>query len=346
MTKFIPSKEQGIAWLSKAHKDGTVECYACNHRCKIKSGNTGICGVRRNDDGQLHLLVYGRAIAHNVDPIEKKPLYHFYPDSEIFSIGTVGCNFRCHFCQNYHISQYHRLKEGNVKSSGVLLMPKNIIDFCLENSIPSIAFTYNEPAIFFEYAYDTAKLAHENNLKTVYVSNGFETKEALEKISPYLDAINIDLKSFRNEFYLKICGARLEPVKENIRYLWKENIWLEVTTLLIPGHNDSDEELKNIVDFLVNVSPDLPWHISRYHPCYKMNAPSTPMESLEKAYQIGKKAGLKYVYLGNVPGTDKEHTYCSKCDKILIERYGYSTNSQIEKDGKCPECGEEIAGKF
>lgn len=334
------------AWMSKKYNKDIIECLACNHNCKIQPDKTGICGVRLNKNGKLKILVYGKASAINTDPIEKKPLFHFYPNSQIFSIGTVGCNFRCEFCQNWDLSQFHKshtIKE--TQESGKKLKPQDIIDLCIEKKIPAIAFTYNEPAIFFEYAYDTAKLAHENNIKTVYVSNGFETRKALEKIHPYLDAINVDIKSFNQDYYQKICGGKIEPVKENIKWIWDQGIWEEVTTLIVTNHNDSDEELKEIANFLYNISPDIPWHISRYHPAYKMDDPPTPLETLEKAYNIGKKAGLNHVYIGNINAPGKENTYCPNCNKVLIERSGFNAISNL-KGNKCPNCKNKISGRF
>ncbi len=332
------------AWMSKKSKGDTVECLACSHHCKISPDKTGICGVRKNIDGTLKLLVYGRVSALNVDPIEKKPLFHFYPGTEIFSFGTVGCNFRCEFCQNWDLSQYHKTHDTSfIEKAGEELLPADAVNYCLENNIPSIAFTYNEPAIFFEYAYDTARLAKENGLNTVYVSNGFESREALEKIKPYLDAINVDLKAWSPEFYLKICGARIEPVKENIKWIWENEIWMEVTTLIITNKNDSEDELKSIAKFLAKISPDIPWHISRYHPAYKMDEPVTPAETLIKAYEIGKAAGLNYVYVGNIDLPGKENTYCPGCDELLISRTGY----RIDLLGHiCPKCKINLKGRF
>lgn len=332
--------------MSKPLKDGTIECLACSHHCKISAGKTGICGVRQNVDGVLKLLVYGKASAVNIDPIEKKPLFHFYPGSKIFSFGTVGCNFRCLFCQNWELSQFHKDHSINdIVASGQDLSPQKAVDYCLEHDIPAIAFTYNEPAIFFEYAFDTAKLAKENGLNTVYVSNGFESREALEKILPYLDAINVDLKAFTPEFYLKICGARIEPVKENIRWIHENGIWEEVTTLIIPNQNDSEDEIGKIAAFLASISTDIPWHLSKYHPEYRMHEPATPLLTLEKAYRIGKAAGLKYVYVGNVPGSDKEDTICPKCGKTLIQRNYYNIHNFLS-DNKCPACRYKIPGRF
>jgi len=331
-----------ILFKKKAKK--TVECQACNWYCNIPEGLTGICGVRQNIDGDLQLLVYGRAIAAHVDNIEKKPLFHFMPGTKIFSIGTVGCNFKCSFCQNWDISQT-RLKEPN-ETMGIDLPPKEIVDYCLENDIPSIAYTYNEPAIFFEYAYDTAKLAHKNGIKNVFVSNGFESKQALKKIHPYLDAINIDLKGFTNKFYKDICQAKIDPVKDNIKRVHKMGIWLEVTTLVIPTKNDSDEELTKIAKFVASVSKEIPWHVTAFYPQYKMmDVEPTPIETLERAHNIGKKAGLKYVYTGNIPGMKGENTSCPKCKKELIERFGLECKScNVDNKGQCKFCNNKIVG--
>jgi len=341
---MIESKNK--AWMCKPSKKGVIECMCCSHHCKISKGKTGICGVRYNDDGQLKLLVYGRVAARNIDPIEKKPLHHFYPGTEIYSIGTIGCNFRCQFCQNWDISQYHKDHSiEEVGKAGIPLSTEEMVDYCLKNGIPSIAFTYNEPTIFFEYTFDTAKLAKEKGLKTVYVSNGFESEEALEKLMPYIDAMNIDLKSFYDDYYVKICGGRVEPVKRNIKNLWDKGMWIEVTTLVVTNHNDTEKEFKEIAEFLYSVSPDIPWHISRYFPAYKMDDPPTPESTLEKAYKIGKKAGLNYVYVGNIMGLDKENTHCPKCNELCIRRVGYMVEDYTKK-GVCPKCGLKIPGRF
>ena len=330
------------ATLYKKLDNKTVECFACSHRCKISENQRGICGVRKNIDGKLYLLVYGKAVAMNVDPIEKKPLFHFFPNTKVISIGTIGCNFKCDFCQNYDISQFHKQSKA---IAGEDVPPDFLVNYALQNNIPSIAYTYNEPAIYFEYAYDTAKLAHEKGIKNVYVSNGFETPEALKKIAPYLDAINIDLKSFSEDFYRKVCGGKLEPVLETIKLAHKLKIWIEITTLVIPNNNDDPEELKQIAEFIKSVSPEIPWHISRFFSCYKMNdLPATSPETLEKAYKIGRKAGLKQVYIGNMQTDRYENTYCPKCNKNLIERIGYTTSEKWKKAGECPKCKTNIEG--
>jgi pyruvate formate lyase activating enzyme len=346
MARKTNNRKAGVAWLSKSAKAGVIQCLACSHHCKIPKGKTGVCGVRYNNGKELELLVYGRAVAVNVDPIEKKPLHHFYPGTEIFSFGTVGCNFRCLFCQNWDISQFHKTHSVDaVRKSGSPLSPRQAVDYCLERGIPSIAFTYNEPGIFFEYAYDTAVLAKKNGLHTVYVSNGFESEEALDEIGPFIDAMNIDLKGATDEYYVKICGGRLAPVKRNIERLWKQGMWIEVTTLIETNHNDDEKGLTEIAEFLAGVSPDMPWHISRYFPCYQMTDPPTPLSTLEKAAEIGKRAGLRYVYVGNVFSGKLENTYCPKCETLLIERHGYSVQNNL-KGNRCPKCGEVIPGRF
>jgi len=345
--------------LYKKGKEKSVQCKACSWYCKIPEGRTGICGVRFNDNGDLYLLVYGRPVAVHLDNIEKKPLFHFLPGTKIFSLGTIGCNFRCSFCQNWDISQAPAIikKENPDEKSQIEQIksiisqseewsPERIVNYCLENKIPSIAYTYNEPAIFFEYAYDTAKLAHKNGIKNVYVSNGYESKENLEKFHKYMDAINIDIKGFTEEFYSQICGAKLKPVLENVKRCHKLGIWTEITTLLIPGENDSDKEIFGIAEFIKSISPDIPWHVTAFYPNYKMtDVPPTPPDTLLRAYNIGMKAGLKYVYTGNIPGLEGENTRCPKCNSELVKRYGLECESCIiEKEGRCPNCKEIIEG--
>lgn len=279
--------------------DNKVHCYLCNHHCKIAESKFGICGVRQNINDKLYTHVYGKVIASHIDPIEKKPLYHFLPGSTSYSIATPGCNFRCGFCQNWQISQFN-LKE-DFQYDGLELSPEDIVKAAKLNNCQSVAYTYTEPTIFFEYAYDTAKLAKKFDLSNIFVTNGYMTKEALEKISPYLDAANIDLKSFRNEFYKKICGARLQPVLDTIKNMKEMNIWVEVTTLVVPDQNDSKQELNNIAEFIAQTGIDIPWHINRFHPDYQFTeAKPTPLETLQMAEEIGKKHGLKYIHLGNI----------------------------------------------
>jgi pyruvate formate lyase activating enzyme len=337
---------EALAWMSKKRKDGKVLCTACSQRCVLDKGEIGICGIRKvGEDGNLYLTTYGKAAAYNVDPIEKKPLFHFLPNTPIFSIGTVGCNMKCSFCQNADISQYPQEHNGEI--FGIDLMPATIVNVCKTNNIPSIAFTYNEPVVFFEYAYDTMKLAKEKGLRNVFVSSGYETKEALETLAPYLDAMNIDLKAFTDDFYKKIVGARLKPVLKTIEHARELGIWTEVTTLIIPGHNDSPEELRQAAKFLASVDKDMPWHISRFFPAWKMkDVPPTPIETLKMAYDIGKEEGLKYVYVGNFDDEDRESTYCPNCGFRVIDRRGHIGQFVVNhlEDGKCPKCHTEIAG--
>ena len=320
-----------------------VKCGLCPHNCLIAEGKRGICGVRENRGGLLYSLVYGKIVASHIDPIEKKPLFHFLPGSLSYSIATVGCNFRCDFCQNWEISQMPR--EQHI-IAGEDVSPEEIVLDALKSNCQSISYTYTEPTIFFEFAYDTSKLASEKGLKNVFVTNGFINPEPLELISPYLHAANVDLKSFQEDFYKKICGARLAPVLETLKLMKKLNIWVEVTTLVIPGRNDSKEELTQIASFIKNeLSPDTPWHVSAFFPHYKMaDHPRTPAEKLEMARDIGLKAGLKYVYSGNIPIRGAEDTYCPKCKKSLIERAGFQILKNVLKNGQCVFCGEKISG--
>jgi pyruvate formate lyase activating enzyme len=335
-----------IAWLSKKLNDGRIACEACNQCCKLNEGEYGICGVRKVEDGELRLLTYALAAAVNIDPVEKKPMFHFLPGSKVFSFGTVGCNFSCKFCQNSDISQYP--KEHQHEIIGQSLSPQRAVALALEYGCKSIAYTYNEPVVFFEYTYDTAKLAHEAGLKNIYVTSGYETHKAIDTIVPYLDGMNIDIKGYSQSFYRDICGASLKPVLDTIEYAHNKGIWIETTTLLIPNYNDSDDEIRAIAQFLADLDPRIPWHISAFHPMYKMlNVPRTPSKTLERAYQIGKDVGLKYVYVGNVDDETRESTYCPRCNKIVIERHGhigqYVTNYLIDKNS-CHSCSTSIAG--
>ena len=283
--------------LYKKEKDKRVKCSACAHRCLISEEKTGICGVRKNIDGKLYLLVYGKVISKNVDPIEKKPLYHFLPKTFAYSIGTVGCNFRCSFCQNYDISQF---KEFFKEIPGEEITPKQIVENALKTKCKSIAYTYNEPAIFIEFVKDTAFLAKNKNLKNILVTNGYMTPESLNLVGDYIDAMNIDLKSFSNDFYLKKCGAKLKPVLDTIKLAHKKGIHIEITTLIIPKENDSEKELEKIAKFISKIDKNIVWHISRFFPMYKMQDKEiTPLKTLEKAHKIGKKY-LNNVYIGNV----------------------------------------------
>jgi len=331
------------AMLYEKLSESKVKCNLCNHRCTIKDGNYGICGVRQNVDGALFTLVYDRIISSHIDPIEKKPLFQFYPGSRAYSIATVGCNFTCRHCQNADISQLPREKKGHIV--GEKMGPEEIVREAHSSGCKSIAYTYTEPTIFFELAYETAQRARDKGIKNIFVSNGYMTPEALEEISPYLDGINIDLKSFTEKFYKEICGGRLEPVLDNIKLAKRLGIWVEVTTLIIPTLNDSQDELRQIAEFLRDVDSNIPWHISQFYPTYQMiNLPRTPVETLHMAREIGIETGLHYVYEGNVPGRGNENTYCHQCGELLIERWGYSIVKNTIKDGHCPSCQGFVAG--
>ena len=319
-----------------------VRCHLCAHRCLINEGKLGICQVRKNEAGTLMTLVYGRAISQNVDPIEKKPLFHVMPGSLSYSIATPGCNFRCLFCQNADISQMPRERHLVM---GREATPAQIVEMARRRDCRSIAYTYTEPTIFSEYAYDVAVLAHEAGLLNVYVTNGYMTRELLDDLHPYLDAANVDLKSFRDEFYRRLCGAHLEPVLDSLRAMKELGIWVEVTTLVIPGENDDEDELREIAAFIAGeLGVETPWHVSRFHPTYKMlDRPVTPWQTLERAGRIGRQAGLRYVYIGNVPGQG-ETTFCHHCGAPLIERVGFHVSSYRLSDGKCEQCGTPVAG--
>lgn len=315
-------------------------CTLCQHYCKIKEGNTGICGVNKNVGQKIECLVYGYPSVMNIDRIEKKPLYHFLPGSKIFSIGTVGCNFRCSFCQNWGISQEHNVDKSRYYS------PEEIVKLAIRYECPSIAYTYNEPTIFYPYARDIVLEAKKHGLKSVYVSNGYESDEVIEDMEGIIDAINIDLKSFDPHYYKKSLGGNLNKVLENIKSFKKKNIWMEITTLIVPTQNDSDEELNKIASFIANeLGLDVPWHITAFHPDYKeMELPRTSIESLKKAYEIGKSYGLQYVYMGNI--SQITPTLCPSCGTTLIQRDYYNPTISHLEGSKCSKCGTTIPGIF
>jgi pyruvate formate lyase activating enzyme len=331
--------KEALLW-SNDGGDGSVVCNLCAHRCRIAAGRYGRCAVRVNDNGVLRTCVYGRVIAQNIDPIEKKPLYHFLPSSETFSVATVGCNFKCGFCQNHSISQ-----TGDDSRGGVEMSPQSIVDAAIARKCLSVSFTYTEPTVFFEYALDTAVAARAVGLKTVFVSNGFMTGECIRAAAPYLDACNIDLKSFREDFYKKRCGASLQPVLDSLKAIREAGIWLEVTTLLIGGLNDSDGELADIAGFIKNeLGRDTPWHVSSFFPQYRMlDLPVTSAASIERACRIGADAGLRYVYGGNV--NVWQDTRCPECGAVLISRRGYNTDV-MTAGWICGGCGEKVGAAF
>jgi len=332
------------AYLYEPLKDNGVKCNLCNHRCHIKSSRRGICGVRENRAGVLQTLVYGKVIARHIDPIEKKPLFHFLPGSLSYSIATVGCNFKCRFCQNADIAQMPSDENGRIV--GDAFTPEDVVAAALKGDCKTIAYTYTEPTVYFEFAYDTARLATEKGIRNVFVTNGYMTEEALQMIHPFLDAANVDLKAFTEDFYKTYCQARLAPVKETLKRMKSLGIFLEVTTLLIPGLNDDRKELEALAAFLSDsLGVDTPWHISRFHPTYQLTDRSpTPVKTLDMARNIGMTAGLKYVYTGNVPGDRGEKTFCSQCGEILIDRWGFNVQKNRITNGMCPQCGWKIEG--
>lgn len=320
-----------------------VRCGLCRHACVIPPGKRGICGVRENREGKLLSLVYGRLIAENVDPIEKKPLFHYLPGSRSYSIATVGCNFRCRHCQNAEISQWPHTGRA---IPGREVPPEEVVGAALAAGCRSISYTYTEPTIFYEYAYDTALLAHEKGLGNVFVSNGYTGTAALERIAPVLDAVNVDLKGFTEKFYREVTGASLAGVLATLRDYRRLGIWLEVTTLVIPGWNDGDEELAAIARFIAGELGDRsPWHVTAFYPTYQMlDRPPTPAATLRRARRIGLEAGLKHVYVGNVPDADGENTYCPTCGELLIERRGFRLGRIRLEHGACGACRTPLAG--
>lgn len=329
-------------YLYKKLKDKKVQCQNCVHKCVILSGKCGICGVRESRGGKLYSLVYGKAVAIHVDPIEKKPFFHFLPGSYSLSIATVGCPFSCWSCQNWDISQGPKITG---KIEGEDISPGEIIKMAKKYNVPSISYTYTDPIAFSEYALDTMKLAKKQGLKNNWVTNGFWSKELFDLISPYLDAANVDLKGFSDDFYIKCCGGRLQPVLDTLKKLKEKKIWVEVTTLIIPTLNDKQEIFENIANFIKNeLCPETPWHITQFSGAISwklQDLPETPIETLQIAYKIGKETGLKYVYTGNVPGLPSEDTFCPKCNTLVIDRTGYTINRH-DKEGFCPKCGEDL----
>jgi pyruvate formate lyase activating enzyme len=328
--------------LYKKLKNNQVQCRGCPHYCLLKEGELGKCGVRKNINGKLYLLNYEKVVALNVDPIEKKPLFHFLPGSTSLSLASAGCNFSCLYCQNYDVSQDFRQKPGipgrNISAEEVVLL-------ALEKKTPSISYTYTEPTVFLEYALEIMKLAHENELKNVWVTNGFLSTESLKLLLPYLDAANVDLKGFDDGFYPKGCGGRLEPVLKTLRAMKKANVRLEITTLVVPTLNDKLETFRKIASFIKNeLGEKVPWHITRFSGAlsWKLDyLPDTPVQTLKDAYQIAKKQGLKYVYSGNVYGLNLENTYCPQCDALAIERSGYRVK-RFDRNGRCRQCGADL----
>jgi pyruvate formate lyase activating enzyme len=331
------------AHLWREQGDGTLQCLLCHQGCRLKDGKIGICGVRQRSGMRLQSLVYGRVVAEHLDPIEKKPLYHVLPGSRTYSLATMGCNFRCRHCQNAGISQVAGNKA--VERSGTFRPPQAIVAAALAGRCQSISYTYVEPTVFFEYAYDCSRLAVEAGLRNIFVSNGYMTREVIASLVPLLSAVNIDLKAFSDDFYRSVCGGTLRPVLDAIAQFRHRGIWVEVTTLLIPGLNDSDEELGKIAGFLAGIDVNIPWHVSGYHPAYLMHHPGpTPAVTLLRARTIGLDRGLHHVYTGNRLGCGGENTLCPQCRLVVITRRGFDITENRLAAGRCPACSCAIPG--
>lgn len=321
------------AMYYRKNVDGSVECVLCPHHCIISEGHTGICRVRRNIGGILYSENYAQVSSWGMDPVEKKPLYHFYPGNVIFSVGSIGCNFKCKFCQNWQIAQSTDVPTQEISPEYLVAIAKG------QRGNIGIAYTYNEPTVWYEYVLECSKLAHEEGLKNVLVTNGFIEKEPLNQILPFVDAMNIDLKAFHEDFYKKLSSGRLAPVMETIEISQKK-CHVELTTLIIPGMNDSAEEIEALAKWVSSLRKDIPIHFTRYFPCYKLDIPATPFETIKKAREIALKY-LDYVYTGNMTDETGSNTYCPSCGKMVIQRTGYFVQIEME-DSKCPNCGRDI----
>ena len=332
------------ALLWEPLEEQNVRCNLCAHRCVVKPAKRGRCGVRENRSGVLHTLVYGELIAQHIDPIEKKPLFHLLPGSRSYSVATVGCNFRCAFCQNADIAQMPSDRAGLIL--GKETSPEAVVAAAVKAGCESIAYTYTEPTVFFEFARDTGRLAKENGIRNVFVTNGYMTAETFAMAAPFLDAANVDLKSFSDDFYKTHCGARLQPVKDTLVRMKQGGVMVEVTTLVIPGLNDDPGLLGDLARFLATeLGPETPWHISRFHPTYRLtDRGATPEKTLAAARQIGLDAGLHHVYIGNVPGSNGESTVCPGCGQVVVERVGYRVRGSRLEGGKCTRCGASVYG--
>jgi len=332
------------AILYEKIEDNKVRCRLCRHGCTVSPGKTGICAVRINEGGELYTLVYDRVAAASADPIEKKPLFHFYPGSLAFSVSTMGCNFSCRHCQNASLSKTPS-ETGVI--DGRALSPQKIVERALSSGCRSISYTYTEPTIFAELALETARLAHSEGLANNFVTNGYQSPGMVAEMKGLIDAANVDLKSFSPHFYKEICGARLDGVIDTIHLLHEAGLWLEITTLVIPTKNDSDEDLRDVARFIAGLDRNIPWHVSRFHPAYLMTGlPPTPASTLFRAREIGLEEGLRYVYTGNIPGQGGEDTHCPGCDALLIERKGFSLGRNRVRKSRCPDCGGAVAGVF
>lgn len=322
-------------------KDYNVRCNLCPHNCVISDGGVGVCGVRRNEEGRLVTLIYGLITSIAIDPIEKKPLFHFYPGAPILSVSTVGCNFKCLWCQNWHISQ---ARPGSVYAE--YLEPADLVDLMKRHKVPFLAFTYNEPIIWYEYLIDVAKLAKREGMFIVLVTNGYVSKEPLLELVKYIDAANIDVKAFNEETYLKYIGGKLAAVLQAVETMHEKRIHVETTYLVIPELNDGEEEFGKMVKWhLEKLGPDVPLHISRFYPAFRfLDRSPTPIETLNKLYSIARRAGINYVYVGNMPGHKGEHTFCPSCGRAVIRRMGFEILEwNLTRDNKCKYCGTPIS---
>jgi pyruvate formate lyase activating enzyme len=330
--------------LASPMPDGSVRCGVCAHRCLVRPGRRGICGVRENRAGQLLSLAYGAVVAAGTDPIEKKPLFHVAPGSTAYSIATSGCPFHCRFCQNWEIAQAPRL---GIRLPTRALPPAEVVAEALAHGAGSIAYTYVEPTVFLEYALETARLARAAGLRNLFVTDAYATPEAVDLLGTVIDAANVDLKAFDDDFYRRLCGARLVHVLDAILALRRVGIWLEVTTLVIPGRNDDEAELRALTGWIVeHLGPETPWHVSRFFPAFQMlDVPATPLATLRRAAELGREAGLRHVYVGNAPDLGLEDTRCAGCGRLLIERRGYRIRDLLAPDGTCPGCGRALAGR-
>ncbi len=333
----------GAILFEKLERD-QVECRLCRHHCLIAPGKTGLCAVRRNEGGDLVTLVYDRVAAAGADPIEKKPLFHFYPGSRAWSVATMGCNFSCLHCQNASLSRTPA--EGGA-IDGRPTCPAEIVAQAEASGCRSISFTYSEPTVFAELALETARLAHEKGIANNFVTNGYQSAEMVAAMTGLIDAANVDLKSFSADFYRKVCGAALDGVLETIGLLHQAGLWLEITTLVIPSRNDSDAELRSIARFIAGIDRNIPWHVSAFRPANRMRStPSTPPSTLFKAVDLGKAEGLRFIYTGNIAGRGGENTLCPECGALLIERTGYFVTQNRLHQARCPDCDAAIAGVF
>jgi pyruvate formate lyase activating enzyme len=326
------------------HTDGDrVVCDLCPRACRLRDGQTGFCNARRNTAGRLTTLTYGHPVGLGIDPIEKKPLFHFLPGSPVLSFGTVGCTLACRFCQNWSMSQ------SDARAGSRRVAPEEILELLRRDEVPSVSYTYNEPTVFAEYLVDVARLARENGIRNVMVSNGYISPQAREEVFAHIDGINVDLKGFSERFYARETRSHLAPVLDTLEWIGKRpDIWLEITTLLIPGLNDSEKMLTEECDWIIgHLGVDVPLHLTAFHPAYQMlDRPRTPPEILQRARDIARGKGLRYVYTGNVADSEGQSTVCPACEAIVIARSGHSARTVGLENGRCNACGQTIAGVF